>query len=230
MGLDTSRLPLMISIILLALAPAVGKGPTSQQAFSQPANSQPSVTQEEATTKPFVGAKTPKEAVANLSRAIDGRDKALLLHSIYIEGDANEFLDTSFAMMTALVNFSDSMEKEYGKGASPSVKKGTVVLSEEELNRVRIVEEGEKGSAILPDRTTPLKLIKRDGRWFVDFTSAVPAGPMREEVIRTAKAMVKAVEEVRAKIGQSGMTKETLNQEFIEALVRAAGSNQAPAQ
>ena len=164
------------------------------------------------------GAATPKDAVANLSKSYEKGDRALYLASVEVGPDGQELAGALFDLTVAMKGYRSDMEKAYGKGAGGS-RRDSGVLTEEELSKLEIKEEGDKATVKSPEGGEPLKLVKRDGAWRVDMTHMTPPADIRQRMIESMKARAKAVGEVRAKIGQPGMTKEKIGQEFLRAMV-----------
>jgi hypothetical protein len=167
-------------------------------------------------------AKTPKEAVANFSRSIEKADKALFLSTVNMGADDKELAGAMFDVMAVMVGISNDMDKAYGKEAGADLKKGAPIFSAEELAKLEIKEEGDKATVKDPKDKggKPLDLIKKDGVWLVDMTKQSPPAAERKKMIEQSQAMVKALGEVRAKIGKPGTTKESIGMEFLGAMMK----------
>jgi len=164
-------------------------------------------------------AKTPKEAVTNMSKAIEKMDKDQFLASTYLGEGGKEFAEAMFDTMAAMTAFGKEMEKAYGKDAIAGMVEQTPALTDEELAKLVIKEEGEKATATDP-KGKPVRLVKKDGAWLVDMSEDVPKGEERAKALKEAKAMAKAYNDVRPKIGK-GMTKEQIAEELGKAMKAA---------
>jgi hypothetical protein len=167
-------------------------------------------------------AKTPKEAIANMSKATQNMDKGQFLAATYLGESGREFAEAMFDSMAAMTAFGKEMEKAYGKDATADLPKDKPALTDEEIDKLEIKEEGDKAIAKDPKSGKPMPLIKKDGAWMVDMTGEIPTGEDRAKALKQAKAVTKAVNEVRAKIGKPGMTKEKIGEELMGAMMAAA--------
>jgi hypothetical protein len=164
-------------------------------------------------------AKTPKEAIKNLSKSIENSDKALFLASIYAGENGKEVAEAMFDGMAAMTSFSKAMEKAYGKEAGAEMRKDSPVMTEDEINKLDIKEEGDKATAKDPSKGKPMTLVKKNGVWLADMSEMVPKDAAeRTKMIKMGQGMAKAIGEVKGKIGKSGVTKEQINKELNDAV------------
>lgn len=162
-------------------------------------------------------AKTPKEAICNMSRAIQDADKDLFLASIYLED--REFSEDLFEWLVAACAFGKEMERAFGKLPERDMPKRPP--TEDEIAQFQIEEHGDRATAANPQDprfTKPMPLIKKSGAWLVDLSDVRPKDENRARYIKGLKAMMKAYNEVRPKIWMPGITKEMVKQELSKAM------------
>ena len=167
-------------------------------------------------------AKTPKEAVANMSKALQSLNKDQFLAAAYLGDGGKELGEAMFGVVSAMMSFGKDMEKAYGKDAGGETLKDAPIFTDEELAKLEIKEEGDKASTKNPKDGKPMPLIKKDGVWLVDITEGMPPAAERAKFLKQSKAMVDGINKVRAKIGAAGMTKEKLNEELMGAMMAAS--------
>ena len=83
------------------------------------------------------------------------------------------------------------MEKAYGKGSAGEMGEESPTLTDEELAKVEIKEDGDKASAKCPARKKDLPLIKKDGKWMADMSKDAPKADEHDKVLKMMTAMTK---------------------------------------
>lgn len=163
-------------------------------------------------------AATPKEAVTNMAKGMEKNDKDLFMASIYA-GDGNqELVEAMFNATTGLAAFSKDMEKAYGKDAIPGMARSSPLLSDDDLAKMEIKEDGDKATAKFPTGKSTLQLIKKDGKWLVDASKDLPPAADRNDIIKSMKKVTEAMAKVRPNIGKSGYTAQKINEEMQKAM------------
>jgi len=141
-------------------------------------------------------AKTPKEAVVNLTEAIEDGNKGLFMANVHC--DDKELAEAMFDGMVAMRSFTEKFEKEYGKDKAGEFSKMRQPSAEEVAEKVKIEEKGDKATARMPDEG-PMNLIKQEGYWKVDMSELAKqdqSGQMKEMMKRMATAAKKAEDKV----------------------------------
>jgi tetratricopeptide (TPR) repeat protein len=178
-------------------------------------------------------AKTSKEAIGNIRKALENRDKPLYETTVYYGENSNGVAGDMFDVEVAMLGFTKDMEKAYGKDAASVVLKGTPFASETMLADVanmEVKEEGDKATATDLKGGVPMPLIRKDGGWMVDVSAQMPKDAAElSKMIAMAQATVKAINQIRARIGNSSMTKEKVMADLMAAMRQAASDHSSVA-
>ena len=156
-------------------------------------------------------AKTPKEAVINLAKAIEKNDKSLFLATVNIKDEDKDAAGQLFDAMITAIDFQKSLEKTYGKDALKSVGSGPAddVPAADKVEKGTVKEDGDKAKVTPADSKTGIDTIKINGIWKVKFDD-IGAGDTKAQNIKMAQAMKKAIDATKGDIGKPGMTAEKL--------------------
>lgn len=151
-----------------------------------------------ATTRDSGGAATPREAILNVARAIETGNKALFLANVYCQDE--ELSRVAFAVSVCTRELTRDFEREYGKDKWGPFRGRRMPGEAEVAETVRIEEQGDRASAIVPDQDGTTVLVRRGGRWREDLAEEfTPAGI--EAVKSNWGRVVRATARARGKIG-----------------------------
>jgi hypothetical protein len=144
---------------------------------------------------------TPKGAALDFGNALlAGDSKALRATSLGTE-DEYKIVDALGSMVGGMKKLSDAAAAKWGK-ENPITAGAKDMDMAAELNKptVEVKEEGDTATIINKEKQEkdPMKLVKKDGKWFVDLKSLPKDG--MDQVVKMAPAMAKAAAEVAADI------------------------------
>ncbi len=166
------------------------------------------------------GGNTPREALQNVAKGFETENVEMIKAGIYVSDESREFANTSLDSMGAMIKLQQDLAKAYGKDAvkNPISLKSEDVPTAEEIEKMTFNEEGD--TAVAQHKNKPLKFIKKDGRWFVDFSDEMPTGDMKLTILHNKK-VAELAEKYRRKVGKEGYTAdkimEELNKEIEES-------------
>lgn len=166
-------------------------------------------------------AKSPKDAAKNFGNSLLKNDKDLFLSSVYY-GDADkELVEAQFEMMAAMTEFVVEFEKAYGTG---KFKGSKPIITEEDLENLEVEGSGDTAVARSPSGGEDIKLIKKDGIWYVDIADAMPKGEQAAQAKKVMGPMAEGIRKVTANIGKKGYDEKKIMGEFMAAMMGAAAS------
>ena len=166
-------------------------------------------------------AKSPKDAAKNFVNSLLKDDKDLFFSSVYY-GDADkEMVEAQFETMAAMTQFAVKFEKAYGTG---KFKGSKPVITEEDLADLEVEGSGDTAVARTPSGSEDIKLIKKDGAWYVDISDSMPKGAQDAETKKALVTMAEAIRKVTANIGKEGYDEKKIMGEFMGAMMSAAMS------
>jgi hypothetical protein len=154
----------------------------------------------------------------------------MFLSTAYFGESPKEVGEAMFDGIAAMMGLLKDLDKTYGKDAnSPmgDMSNEAPIFTDAEIAKIDVKEEGDKASAVNPKDKKPMKFMKKDGVWYADMSEDMPPAAQRDGTIKQSKAMVKAVGDVRAKIGKTGMTRDKIMQELMGAMMKASMSADA---
>ena len=175
---------------------------------------------------------TPKGAALDFGNALlAGDSKGIKATAVGSDADF-KVVDALGTMVSAMKKLSDAAAEKFGKDNPISASAKDMDIAAE-LEKSEVKEEGDTATIInkTKDDKNPMKLVKKDGKWFVDLASLPKDG--MDQVVKMAPAMAKAATEVTAEI-KSGKYKDAmeaqqaLGTKMIAAMMEA-GPAPAPA-
>lgn len=176
---------------------------------------------------------TPKGAALMFGNAlVAGDGKALRASAVGTE-EEYKIVDALGTMVSAMKKLSDAAAEKYGKDNPISASaKDMDIAAELEKSEAKI--DGDTATIVNPtkDEKDPMKLVKKDGKWFVDLKSLPKDG--MDQVVKMAPAMAKAATEVTGDI-KKGTYKDAMEAQqafgtkMIAAMMEAAPKAPAPA-
>jgi hypothetical protein len=167
-----------------------------------------------------------KDALLGIADALDTGDKARFLN--LVETADAEWAGLIFEAAVAGRAFRAYMEAAYGKQSLEQVDLPLPEFpgAEQLAGPLDVVAVGDSAVAVLPG-PDELSMVRKDGRWLLDLTGDEPSEAEREAVLRSLRTTIRAVGEVRGKIGQAGLTPQKIDDELIAALMGAAATQPA---
>jgi hypothetical protein len=193
--------------------------------------------------EPAGGADEPRELLERQALAVTTSNEDLFLSTFYSgspEARASLAPVTAFfEMVVEWADFQAKLTKAYGSNAVVEVGMGPTAgfkpLTKDELlarPKATVIDiDGETGTAESLFSKSKLKLIKKDGRWYVDPVDPNPKNTSRNNPIVRAQAMTilnrmaESLKETGALIGQSNQTPATIK----AALQKSAQAHKPPA-
>jgi len=167
-------------------------------------------------------ASTPKEAIVNATRALEDGDRGTFIASVYISDDGDELAGALFDFVYAHRQLRKAMEKEYGEAPRGLMGGKDDDTADEVEEKVEITEEkDDTAKAKMPGKSSPTGLVKKDGYWKVDMSEMAPKAEEREKALKNMKAMAKAANDVRDKVGKEGYDADKIMLEMRKAMAEA---------
>lgn len=180
-------------------------------------------------------AKTPKEAVEHLAEAMDEGDADAFVACFHAKAEDKPVVRAMGDFTISLMEFQKELIDAYGEASQGSTRAGgpgqmsqPFMNMKSQLDKLEVKIEGDTATAAAPDgKGDPLTLKKVGGRWLIDLGDKLAGGKDREQMLKMMPKMTEAVDSVRAKIGEEGMTAEKINQQlgaaFMKVMVEAMG-------
>jgi len=198
------------------------------------------------------GAAAPKQAVVNLLEAVRTGDKDLFWANLQAED--KEFAEAMFEGMSAVNDLFVHMEEVYGPEAMkprpggsyrrmPDPRKAAERLKVEIDGDTAVAEVADDPATVAYDRLA-LPLIRKNGRWFVDwdelvslpsFLEGLPEdgqrrihqclAEFREAAIKGRRLTAAACRDAREKVGKRGYTVERILAEMKPARTKEGGDS-----
>lgn len=169
---------------------------------------------------------SPKSAALAFGTAlVAGDNKAVREVS---KGTDAEFktVDALGTMVGAMKKLSDVAGEKFGK--DNAISKGAKDMDvKAELEKSEVKEEGDNATIVNKEKDdkNPMKLMKKDGKWFVDLSSLPKQG--MDQVVKMAPAMSKAAGEVAGEIKADKYktaeeAQQALGTKMLAAMMQAA--------
>lgn len=165
---------------------------------------------------------TPIGAVREFSNGFLALDKAKVMASVTGDKSQLEALSVFMDYIVAVQDFKQAVIKEYGtSGWEYFEKEGGAKLSldmtdnRDMLDSARIEINGDKAVCIIPGEAQAMTLSRKNGLWYVDAGAAITTGGTDiQKFIRTWSSMVSIIKKKKSRIGQPGVTAQSLDQEL----------------
>ena len=161
-------------------------------------------------------AKTPKDAVMNLVRAVEENNKELFVISVTIPD--RELAETAFESLFAIADFVTEFEKAYGMAPLRRARLSKAPSYEEVEANLKIEINGDQATAQLSDRTPPMTLLNVNGDWKIDLPGRGPSPENREQFLQGSRAIIKALKNGKSKIGRKDYDGKRVLRETLEAI------------
>ena len=169
----------------------------------------------------------PKRAAMDFLMGVEKGDRAMLRASSHVPKERKVFAEAYFDVLIASRAFQRQMLKAHGKAGLKAIGiTGPNILPDPKSikENLKVSITGDKAEVHLAGEGKPLKLVRRDGKWLIDFASiSLPSLPPSEWVmaIKGLRAQATAMARLQPKIGTKGYTLERIRKE-LEAGVKAA--------
>jgi hypothetical protein len=154
-------------------------------------------------------------------------DKAKFMGSL--TGTKTEMKAASAFMdyMIALRDFKQAVIDKYGtSGWAHFEKQGGAKLSlnmtdnRDKLDSAKVEINGDKGVCTVPGEDKPVNLLRRNGLWYVNVSDVVTTGGTSlEKFIETWTKMTELIKSKQRRIGQPGVTAQSLDMELGNEMV-----------
>lgn len=164
---------------------------------------------------------TPKGAALMFGNALLAGDSKGVKASAVGSDEDFKVVDALGMMVSSMKKLSDAAAEKFGKDNPISASAKDMDIAAE-LDKSEVKEEGDKATIInkTKEEKNPMKLVKKDGKWFVDLAS-LPKSEM-EQVVKMAPAIAKAASEVTTDI-KAGKFKDAMEaQQALGAKMIAA--------
>ena len=177
---------------------------------------------------------TPRDTVNTLYDSIVDLDKSRFM-SVLRGTDAE--LEAASVLMDYFIAISDfrkAVEKEYGsKGWAHFENEGGARLSvdlaerKEKLDAAKIDVTGDKASCTVPGEVQVMDLCRKDGMWYIEAGTLVNTGGMDTSTFTTTwKQMTELIKSKQQRVGQPGVTAESLDEEMGRELIQILMASQ----
>lgn len=172
-------------------------------------------------------AATPKDAMSSFLEGMLEFDKAKFMGSL--TGSKSEMKAASVFMdyMIALKDFKQAVIDKYGTaGWAHFEKQGGAKLSlnmtdnRDKLDSAKVEINGDKAVCTVPGEDKPVNLLCRNGLWYVNVSDVVTTGGASlEKFIETWTKMAELIKSKQRRIGQPGVTAQSLDMELGNEMV-----------
>ena len=172
-------------------------------------------------------AATPKEAMANMAKGLADGNEAQFIACFDATEQEAKFLKSTFAIMKATTEFNAAAVAAYGeeeaKKLSGDMSKSPFPTKDIDkwVETLTINVDGDKASVTAPDQPKPLKLVRKNGAWLVKTEDMPPTSEKTEAALKMMGAMADVFTKMKARIGQEGVTAESLKEEMGAEMMKA---------
>ena len=165
---------------------------------------------------------TPKDTVQMFSDGFMEFDKAKVMASVAGEKSEMEALSVFMDYMMAIRDFKQAVIKEYGTGGwilfeSEGGAKLSLNLTDnrEKINSAKIEINGDKAACTIPGESQVIHLARKNGIWYVDAGGIIETGGSGvQKFISMWSSMTDLIKKKQLRIGQTGVTAESLDKEL----------------
>jgi urease beta subunit len=178
-------------------------------------------------------AATPKDAMSKFIEGILEFDKAKFMGSL--TGTEMEMKAASAFMdyMISVSDFKEAVIDKYGSsGWAHFEKEGGAKLSldmtdnRDKLDSMKVEIEGDKAVCTMPGEAKAVNLLRKNGVWYVNASNVVTTGGMsHEKFIETWTKMNELIKSKQRRIGQPGVTAQSLDMELGNEMIAILTGN-----
>ena len=175
---------------------------------------------------PTAPAATPKEAMTNLVKGMADGNEAQFIACFDATDQEAKFLKATFAMMKATTEFNAAAVAAYGEEGAKKLSGSSLSTSptkdfEKWAETLTIKIEGDKATVTAPNQPQPLKLVRKNGAWLIKANDMAPPPEQVETALKTMGVMANVFTKMKARIGQEGVTVESLDKEMNAEMMKA---------
>ncbi len=181
--------------------------------------------------RPQGAAATPKGTLNNLTEAMKAGDAKRLAACFAGPAEEKKVIVIQLETMCVMYQFSEAMEKAYGKEAVKRGMMGGAKDALKQLQTARVAVEGDTAKVFMtregrPERTRPeMTMNKIDGLWYIENPMKRDGHQMPKQMMERQEKMIAAmkaaVKGILPEIGKKGVTAEQINKK-LEAAMQAA--------
>jgi hypothetical protein len=155
-------------------------------------------------------AETPKEAVKNFAESINEGDKEKFVGCFNVDENQQKILGALFESLMASKAFYEKMNETYDQKSSAPTD---LALDPAAVDKAEVKIDGDKAVLTMPDKAQkPLKLVKKDGLWYIDIASmGVASDKETQQAVKMFEAQAQAHKDVMPMIGEEGKSAEDVN-------------------
>jgi len=165
---------------------------------------------------------TPRDTVKTFSDGFLEFDKAKVMSCVTGDKTEMEALSVFMDYIAAVQDFKQAVIKEYGtSGWENFEREGGAKLSldmtdnRKMLDSAKIEINGDRAVCNIAGETQAMTLSRVNGLWYVDAGAAITTGSTDiQKFIRTWSSMVNIIKKKKSRIGQPGVTAQSLDQEL----------------
>ena len=172
-------------------------------------------------------AATPKEAVSKFLEGMLELDKAKFTGSL--TGTETELKAASVYIdyMIAVKDFKQAVIDNYGiSGWAHFENDGGAKLSlnmtdnRDKLDSMKVVVDGDRATCTMPGEAKAVNLLRKDGLWYVDVSDVITTGGVDlDKFIGMWTRMTELIKKKQQRVGQSGVTAQSLDMELGNELM-----------
>lgn len=166
-----------------------------------------------------------KTVLVAMTRAIEAGDGDALARYTDAPPEAQDFVKAMAAPLSKMLAFDRAGVQAYGQAAWDAAKPAgemgdtSMPTPEEIQTKVTVQVQGDTATATLEGDPKPLSLVKKGGAWLVKPSFETPPEKAQQDaVVQLLTAMADAVDPVKQKIGQPGMTAKQIREEAAKAM------------
>ena len=176
---------------------------------------------------------TPKDAVKKFSEGFMELDKAKVMASVTGDKLELEALSVFMDYIITVQDFKKAVINQYGaSGWAHFENEGGAKLSldltdnRDKLDSAKIEVNNNKATCTIPGEAQVMNLSRNNGVWYVDAGSALASGGTDiKKFIRMWSGMTDLIKKKQQRIGQSGVTAQSLDKELGNELLTILMTN-----
>lgn len=167
-------------------------------------------------------AATPKDAISNLFEGMLEFDKTKFTASLTGTEEEMKAASAFIDYMIAVRDFKQAVIDKYGtSGWAHFEQQGGAKLSldmtdqRDKLDSMKVEIDGDKAVCTIPGQPKAVTLLRKNGVWYVNVSDVVTTGGMDlEKFIETWTKMTELIKSKQRRIGQPGVTAQSLDIEL----------------
>ncbi len=176
---------------------------------------------------------TPKDAVKKFAEGFMEFDKAKVMASVTGDKLELEALSVFMDYMIAVKDFKKAVTNQYGaSGWAHFENEGGAKLSlnltdnRDKLDSAKIEVNNDNATCTIPGEAQVLNLSRKNGLWYVDAGNALATdGADLKNFVRMWTGMTELIRKKQQRIGQPGVTAQSLDMELGKELLNVLTTN-----